>query len=827
MKFKFLIIILFTVFRVSAQQIDLKSFIWNLQSDTVSLNQVDPSDVHLALLSKGIIDEPFFGVNEQKLQWIGKKEWTFETEFDLTKKVQEKDRVELCFEGLDTYATVYFNGELVLKADNMFRSWVIDVKSKVKKHNYLKIVFESPLDVIETKKNAGEWKLPYDYGYVRKAPYHFGWDWGPTFITCGIWRPAYIRAWNDIRVDDLFVEQTRVTGSEVQADINVVIEAAKKGSAEILFFRDAHLIEKKKLDLIRGKNAFSVSDKVINPKLWWPSGMGNPDLYSYSVKLKVDGNLVDESEMKTGFRTAEVVQQTDSSGRSFYFKINGVPVFAKGANYIPPDNFLPRVNNEKYKQIIEDAKKANMNMLRVWGGGTYEKDIFYQLCDENGMMVWQDFMFACNMSPGDSAFVANVKAEAEENVIRLRNHPSIVLWCGNNEVDEAWHNWGWQKSNHYSEADSAKLWNAYLNIFEKILPEVVHSYSPGTFYWPSSPSIGWGHQEAFRQGDVHYWEVWWGRAPFENYEKKIGRFMSEYGFQGMPDLRTIEAVTRPEDRKMGSEVFDAHQKHPFGWEAIKQYMERDFPVPESFVDYYYVSQLLQAYGIGMAIEAHRRAKPYCMGTLYWQLNDCWPVVSWSSFDYFGRWKALHYTVKKDYAPILVSFDETEDSLRVWVVSDEPLSRKAILQWTLMNFSGKVLKSESRNIEIEENSSVVVSQLNRKQIQEYDTTAVFLNVKLLTGDTMLAENNYFFARPKNLKLLKPDITFDLEKNTKGYIISVTSKKFAKGVQLSTSVDGFFGDNYFDLLPDEKKIILFETTQQLKLENLEVKTLFDIE
>jgi beta-mannosidase len=555
--------------------------------------------------------------------------------------------------------------------------------------------------------------------------------------------------------------------------------------------------------------------------------MGEANLYKYKVLFKYKNQTRDSVKVTTGLRTIELVQQPDSAGKSFYFKVNGIPVFARGANYIPPDNFLPRVSDEKYRQIIEDAKKANMNILRVWGGGTYEKDIFYRLCDKNGIMVWQDFMFACNMSPGDSAFLENVKTEAEENVKRLRNHPSIALWCGNNEVDEAWHNWGWQKQYHYSKEDSAKLWNAYLDIFENILPKTVNQYAPNTFYWPSSPSIGWGHREAFTQGDAHYWEVWWGRKPFSYYEKKIGRFMSEYGFQGMPDMKNINEFTLPEDQKMGSKVLDVHQKHPFGWEAIRQYMERDFPVPDNLEEYDYVSQLLQAEGIGMAIEAHRRAKPYCMGTLYWQLNDCWPVVSWSSFDYYGRWKALHYTVKKDYAPFLISFDNNPDSLRIWIVNDKQSGIKATLQWTIMDFSGNKLASGNQKQFTEPNSSKVSYSINKSLFASFDSTSTVLNAVLIADDsTLLAENNYYFAKPKNLQLEKPEITIHLNKQKNGYLIRLKSVKLARGIQLSTNVDGFFEDNYFDILPGETKTLFFTTDHIFNKEDLKIRSLYNI-
>ena len=409
-----------------------------------------------------------------------------------------------------------------------------------------------------------------------------------------------------------------------------------------------------KITLQKGLNSYKTKLSVPDPKLWWPNGMGDQPLYQLDFQIE-SSNSVDSQNVIFGIRQIELVQQKDSIGESFYFKINGKPFFAKGANYIPQDNFPSRVPDEKYIQTIQTALDANMNMLRVWGGGIYEKDIFYDLCDQKGILVWQDFMFACTMYPGDSAFIENVRQEAIYQVKRLRNHPSIALWCGNNEVDEGWHNWGWQKALNYSASDSTEVWNNYLKIFEKILPEAVSLYSPYTPYIPSSPQNGWGRKESLTHGDAHYWGVWWGAEPFEIYEEKVGRFMSEYGFQGFPDLKTLDSCLLPEDRNLLSPALLNHQKHPRGMELIRTYMELEYKVPDEFEDYAYVSQLVQAYGIKKAIEAHRRAMPRCMGTLYWQLNDCWPVISWSSVDYYNRWKALHYFVRQAYQDVTYFF----------------------------------------------------------------------------------------------------------------------------------------------------------------------------
>ena len=827
MKLKLLLVLLVVSFRVAAQQINLKSFVWNLYSDTVSATDVDPSDVYLALFSKGIIDKPFFGDNEKKLQWVSKKEWTFETEFPLSAKTLEKDRVEMVFEGLDTYANVYLNGQLVLKADNMFRKWVVDIKRVAKRENRLKIVFKSPFKIIREARNKGEWKLPYDYGFVRKAPYHFGWDWGPVFVTCGIWKAAYLKAWNNARLNDFFVKQNRVTPLLAQLKLSLSLEAAQPDAVVVQVYRDSVLLREDSVAVHEGTNQYLMEDVIVAPRLWWPNGMGEPHLYNYKAIVRAEGKNLDSMTIATGLRNVELVQQPDSIGRSFYFKVNGVPLFAKGANYIPPDNFLPRVSEVKYRQIIRDAKDDNMNMLRVWGGGTYEDDDFYRLCDENGILVWQDFMFAGDMIPGDTAFLNNVRQEAVDNVVRLRNHPCIALWCGNNEIDEAWHNWGWQKQFKYSKEDSAKLWHVYQHLFEEILPDVVKKYDPETFYWPSSPSIGWGNAGAYKQGDVHYWEVWWGKAPFSFYEHKIGRFMSEYGFQGMPDMKTIDEFTLPKDRFMGSEALDVHQKHPFGWEAIREYMERNFPVPDNLEDYDYVSQLLQAKGIGMAIEAHRRAKPYCMGTLYWQLNDCWPVVSWSSVDYYGRWKALHYKVKNDYKRELISFDKKADNLRIWAVTDDVKTKTCYLRWDLIDFYGNSLVSGIKALVLKPNSSKVYKTIDLHQLKTVDTNAVVLSVVLLSEDsTELAFNNYFFAKPKYLKLPKPDVAVNSKKIETGYTIYLQSNCLAKGVYLSTQVKGSFSDNYFDLLPGKQKQLFIKTNEVLKPGDIKIKTFYDV-
>jgi beta-mannosidase len=689
----------------------------------------------------------------------------------------------------------------------MFRNWRIKVDDVLKPgNNTMSICFASPEKKNKARQKQLSYTLPDNRGFTRKAAYQFGWDWGPTFATSGIWKPAYLKAWDGAIIRDIHVNVQQIEESEATLLIETEIEASGENQYQIQVFINDILNTELNVQLNAGINVQEIPIKILNPKLWWPNGYGEQHRYELTVKLLDENKSIDEVSFKTGLKKVELVQETDSIGSSFYFRINGVPIFAKGANYIPQDNFLPRLKEEDYENLILDAIRSNMNMLRVWGGGIYEMDIFYELCDEHGIMVWQDFMFACNLYPGDSQFVENVKNEAIDNIRRIRNHPSLVLWCGNNEVDEAWHNWGWQKQYNYSKIDSTEIWNNYLYLFEDLLPGLVKIYNPQIPYWPSSPSTGWGRPEAYTTGDVHYWGVWWGKEPFENYEEKVGRFMSEYGFQGMPDLKTIVAFTEPDDRNLYSKVMDVHQKHPFGWENIQEYMERDYRVPESFEDYVYVSQLLQANGIKTAIEAHRMAKPYCMGTLYWQFNDCWPVTSWSGVDYYGRWKALQYVVQRAYKTCLISFEEKNECLAICVVSDSISDINASLKWKLMDFNGNSLSEEQKEISILNNSSGMYAEVELNQLAGRKSE-LFLSVELWSRNKLLSSALHYFEKPKHLKLLPAKIKMEVAEKNENYLIELTSETLAKDVCLITAADGFFSDNCFDLLPGQKKSLYF--------------------
>lgn len=798
---------------IFAQEINLKKQHWNLTSpnNQIHINNANPSDVHLSLLEAQIIGDPFDGDIEEKLQWIGNQNWEYSCDFIVDSILTKSKLANLIFDGLDTYADVYLNDSLILQANNMFIKWETNIKTILKPgKNSLKILFISPIKINQLKAKSIPYKLPDERAFTRKAAYQFGWDWGPKYVTMGIWKDARILFRNEEKISDLYIKQDHLSKNIVKLEVITEIDSPNKTKVNLNIFLNNNPIYNEQITVGRGKSKVSIPIEIKNPKLWWPNGLGPQNFYEIKVEISSEKGLVDKQIVKTGLRNIEIIQEKDSIGQSFKFRINGHDIFVKGANYIPQDNFLSRVNQSDYKQIINTAVESNMNMLRVWGGGIYENDEFYKLCDENGIMVWQDFMFAGNMYPNDSQFIQSIKTEAIQNVKQLRNHASIVLWCGNNEISEAWYNWGWQNSFSWSPQDSTELWNNYLNIFENILPEIVDEYSGGTFYWPSSPSNGWGRDIAYKEGDVHYWGVWWGKEPFEKYNEKVGRFMSEYGFQGMPDLKTIESFAETKDLHIDSDVMKAHQKHPFGWENIQEYMKHDYPTPQNFENLVYLSQLMQAEGIKIAIEAHRRAKPYCMGTLYWQLNDCWPVTSWSSVDYHGRWKALQYFTKKAFEKYLISFEQNMHSLDVYFISDDTTTFEAEVIWRLIDFNGNTISNGKHKLGIDKNSSSVIKYFDKEEIEEWGplkNKIILVDVfkdskKIATAIEIIAKANKL-----NLHSQKPD--FELLKTNNGYLLTFKSTHFLKGLQISCSEDGFFSNNYFDLIPNEDMSLLFKT------------------
>ena len=807
-----------------------------------------PGTVHTDLLANKKIEDPFYRMNEHDLQWIDKVDWEYKTIFTADKKVLKKDRVELDFKGLDTYADVFVNGKKVLAADNMFREWKVDVKKVLKEgKNELHIVFRSPVNEGIKKYDAQGYELPVsdnDLAYIgkvegrkkvsiytRKAGYHFGWDWGPRFVTSGIWRPVTLLAWDEAKIEDLQIIQNKVTDEKATFTAVFEIDVAKRGKANLSVVNDGVVLAGSAIQLKKGVQKYNVDFEIKNPKLWWTNGLGEAHLYTISGGLEIDKQKV-TTETRIGIRTLELIRDKDNDGTSFYFKLNGHPVFMKGANYIPNDIFLPRVTKENYRKVIETAKNSNNNMLRVWGGGVYEDDIFYNLCDENGILVWQDFMFACAMFPGDEAFLDNVKQEAIDNVKRLRNHPSIGLWCGNNEILAAWYDWGWKKKEEAKNKENAdKIWQAYVDIFHKVLPGVVNEYDPQRSYWSSSPSSGTGIKADMINGDDHYWGVWWGKEPFETYATHLPRFMSEYGFQSFPEIATVRKYAKPEDYDIFSEVMKSHQRSSIGNGTIEYYMLKEYKKPKDFESFLYVNHVLQAEGIKFGLEGHRRAMPYCMGSLYWQINDCWPVASWSSTDYYQNWKALQYYVKKGFSQVLVSPFEDDVKFHVGIVNDrlEPINGE--LRLRLMDFDGKVIWEYASLVEIPANSSDNYFDANKYEYRykyRKQLTNLVFTAELVENGKVLSKNSFFFEPFKKLKITHPTVEHTIEKDETGFNITLKTDKLAKNIYLQTGDEkGFFSDNYFDLMPGEKITINLKTkiTEEKLKEVLTIRTLDD--
>lgn len=795
-----------------------------------------PGSVHTDLLANGRIEDPFYRDNERKLQWIGKTDWEYRTTFEVSPALMRRQHFELGFEGLDTYADVFLNERQVLSADNMFRAWTVGVTSAVKPGlNTLRVRFRSPINEVLPLMKALGYELPAanDQGektspHTRKAPYHYGWDWGPRFVTSGIWRPAWLEVVDVARISDLHVVQNRLGKESAELTANVEVGAFKASTAVVVVEdpSDGRVAARRAVKLAPGTNRFALKLGVPNPQLWWPAGMGAQRLYTLRARLLLDGRAADERTARYGLRTIELRQQPDRWGKSFTFVVNGVPVFAKGANWIPADAFPARVTRERYRQLLESARDANMNMLRVWGGGYYESEDFYELCDELGLLVWQDFMFACSMYPAGEEFLRSVREEAVYNVRRLRNHPSVALWCGNNEVETAWHHWGWKQNL------PAKLWDDYLKIFHGVLPEVVAEHDSSRAYWPSSPSSNL-EEDADSQatGDVHYWEVWHASKPFSEYETQHPRFMSEYGFQSFPLIETVNAYTIPSDHDIQSPVMLAHQKHPRGNQLIREYMLREYPEPKDFESFLYVSQVLQAEGIRVGAEHLRRQMPHNMGSLYWQLNDCWPVASWSSVDYFGRWKALQYYARRFYSPVLVSPRANGGSVDFHIASDRPEPMPARLVVTLFDFDGRALLTTGKDVTIAPLRGDPYMSLSVKDfLGGHDPKGVFLLSELKAGGRVVSTNTHFFRPFKELKLAAPRVSTNVAATRGGFKLTLTTDKLARAVYLSApGAEGSFKDNFIDLVPGRPAEVEFRASRHTRLEDfrggLKVRSLAD--
>jgi len=786
-----------------------------------------PGTVHTDLMDNGIIRDPFIGQNEREVQWVDKEDWIYETTFDLDKLSGECDNMNLVFDGLDTYADIILNDSTVLETNNMFRQWIIPVSDIIKPQgNKLRVYFHSPVKVDLPKFES----LPYRYEagndqsenggifdkrvsiFARKAGYHYGWDWGPRLVTSGIWRPVYLETWTGPKIEDVCIQTASIDADNAQINSTVEIYSDKKYSNLIISVADSDkLLAHKNISLNKGLNILTIPFNIENPRLWWCNGLGKPNLYNFKVKLSGNNITGDTKTVSTGIRHIEVVRDKDKDGRSFYFKLNGIPVFAKGANYIPCDNFLPRVTNETYRRTVQDAADANMNMLRVWGGGIYEDDRFYNLCDSLGIMVWQDFMFACSMYPAEGEMLDNIREEATYNVKRLRNHPCIALWCGNNECHEAWFNWGWKRK-YEKQGYADLLWNQYQAVFHKLLPEVIGTYSPDIFYWPSSPYSDIDRSPDPAKGDSHMWRVWGGSQPIELYNEITGRFFSEYGFQSFPEIGTVlKYAPDTTQHYIDSDVMLAHQRA--GADAnrrIEKYLLDSYPRPKDFTSFLYMTQILQGDAIRTAIEAHRRNKPYCMGTLFWQHNDCWPVASWSSRDYYGNWKAQHYFAKKAFRDILLSVTDDNDTIAVHIVSDRVNNAIGVLTIESFTFDGTPIAKHSCQIDIPANGIGHVNFPKSMFFGNIGQDSRYVYSTLKTDDDIY-ENIFLPSSQKDIKLSKPQLSIDIDGENGQYTVTVSSDTFVRAFKMTLQgcEDYFFDDNYFDLIPGKKHSVNLKT------------------
>ncbi len=793
-----------------------------------------PGTVHTDLMKQSQIPDPYYRDNESKVQWVDREDWEYQTNFSVTKEILDKNHIELTFEGLDTYADVYLNDVKILAADNMFRTWNVDVKQWLKPNNKLYILFHSAQNrVEELAKNDAPFTWPtidFPRMYVRKAQYSFGWDWGPKFTTCGIWKNISLNGWNNVKVNDLHFIINSLT--DKLANVRATYQVQSDGDGKLMIrLQDKSPIPAfnttKSFVLKKGFNELNIDFSVINPKKWWTYQIGKPYLYNTVSTFTATGNESLAIEKRLGLRTIEVVKEKDEVGQSFYFKLNGIPVYMKGADFIPCDAFLPRITHEVYRQQVANAKEANMNMLRVWGGGIYESDDLYNLCDEEGILIWQDLMFACAIYPDDEAFLKNVRAELADNITRLRNHPSLAVWCGNNEIDEGWHNWGWKDKFVKKPEDEVRINNAYQHLFLETIPTTIALYDKSRTYNHTSPLLfGWTHDESIRNGDSHYWGLWGYEKEVEIFHEKTGRFVSEYGMQSMPEMSTVEKYALPEDYDIASATMRTHQKHPKGYPLLQSYINQYMPPPKNFADYVYATQCVQHYVFSTAIQIHRSKMPTNMGTLYWQLNDCWPVASWATVDYYNNWKAAMYGIKDAYSDVLITLDSTNSKNWTLNIANDLLKNiNGTLQLSIYDFSGKEYDKIEMPITATKQTNTII-EVGDWFSKRSETNGMFAKARFSSNGKLITENHFTFCKPYFLKITKPYITIQpIDEHS----FSVISNVFAKYVALNIPSNSVhFSDNYFDLLPNEKKII--KITSDKRIDNLAskviVKTLADI-
>ena len=799
------------------------------ETDTWYPAQV-PGGVHTDLLAAGLIADPFVADNEKRVQWIAATDWQYRCTFTVAADLLAQPRIFLVCDGLDTLAELSLNGQVLGQTENMFRQYRWDVTALLHAgDNELSILFRSPLEYVaprqaERPMTGVSHAIPGG-PYLRKAPCQFGWDWGPKLPPIGIWQAIRLEGRSVARFDDVRLMQQHQDGA-------VVLEAAvslDRWQADDLTVMmhitgpdDRTITTKAALD----GNSHTLAVTIDQPQLWWPNGYGDQPLYQVDLHLTDGQHVVDQRHYQVGLRTLELRQVDDAWGKSFTFVINGLPIFAKGSNWIPADSFPTRLTTDHLETLIRAAADTHQNMLRVWGGGFYEEERFYDLCDQYGILVWQDFIFSCSIYPmDDDAFLDNVRQEVIENVRRLRHRASLALWCGNNEMEWGWESWGWAGSAYMDELEALKdkmpelkqltrqmgghktsvdwelLRDAYEQFFFTLLPAWLAEEDTATPYWPSSPSSNtlFHDTNGQVQGDAHYWEVWHGGRPFTAYRDQFPRFMSEFGFQSLPPLDTVRTYADEADWNMTSYIMEHHQKNDSGNGLIINQMTQTFRMPKDFAALVYLSLVLQAEGIRYGVEHWRRNMDRVSGTLYWQLNDCWPVASWSSLDYFGRWKALHYASRRFYAPLMLSIEDAPPQMGLHVTSDLTQPWSGSVRWSLEALTGEVLEAGEEAVTASPLSSTPLRTLDfTDRIADDNRRQVVFVAELWQKGERVALNVGIFVPNKHLALVDPQLAVDVHQQGDQLVIDLAAQSLARFVEVSLEgADVVFSDNYFDL------------------------------
>lgn len=778
---------------------------WQLSAGHRSLESVDmqiPGTVLSGLLAAGKIKDPFYRTNEDATRALFWKDYVFTRTFDVDEELLAQQHIVLVCEGLDTLAEISINGTFLAKTDNMHRTWKFQAKKLLHPgKNEIQIVFRSVLRFIEDYPYEAHKKINYipcgsmkGNQLLRKAHSMFGWDWGPQTIDAGIFRDIYLQGYSHARIEDIRIHQQHAKNVSVQTSITLSESVPGQKLCVELSEDGADKPLQTKLCKTNADGVAAVDFVIENPKLWWPNDYGDQPLYIVrTTLLDEDGTNLESITRRIGLRTLTISQEKDEWGNEFAFCVNGVKIFTRGGNYIPNDCLYTRITEKKLDYILESCRRAHFNCVRVWGGGYYPSDAFYDLCDEKGLIVWQDLMYACNVYDVTDAFAENCRQETYDNVRRLRHHASLGLWCGNNEIESAWDHWGdFQKETPYLRAD-------YIRLFEEVLPKAVQEADGETFYWHSSPSSGgcFDNPDDANRGDTHYWDVWHGQKPFTDYRKYFFRFCSEFGFQSFPCAKTVNSFTLEDDRNIFSRVMESHQKNDAANGKMLYYLSENLRYPKDLTHLLYASQVLQGMAIKYGVDHWRRNRGRCMGTLYWQINDDWPAPSWSSIDYFGRWKALHYMAQKFYAPHAVSMTLEDHRCHVYFSNESFETTEYSLTLSIRDLSGNVLETYETK-----GNSPAFSAIETAVVDicswEDQKDDVFLEAVIHTKDQKVLKDVETLVPYKYLNLKNPVISTEAEETNDAFILHISSDCFAPFVALDfDDADVIFSDNFFHL------------------------------